>query len=126
MDILVNNIYVLIFCLLFSLLFGAGAIFILAWNASVIATAIWIFSKYSIENFPMAFGRYMIHGVPEIAAYFTAALAGGIISIALIRHDFDDDRFWDTIKDSLNLILLAVLLILFSAGFEAFITPRLF
>ncbi|MBU2523557.1 MAG: stage II sporulation protein M [Nanoarchaeota archaeon] len=126
MDILVNNIYVLIFCLLFSLLFGAGAIFILAWNASVIATAIWIFSKSSIENFPIAFSRYMIHGIPEIAAYFTAALAGGIISIALIRHDFNDKRFWDTIRDSLNLIVLAVLLIIFSAGFEAFITPRIF
>jgi len=125
-NILVNNIYVLIFCLLFSLLFGAGAIFILAWNASVIATAIWIFSHSSIQNFPSAFARYMIHGIPEIVAYFTAALAGGIISIALIRHDFSDKRFWDTIKDSLNLIALAVLLILFSAAFEAFITPRLF
>ena len=126
LSILVNNIYVMIFCLIFSLLFGAGAIFILAWNASVIATAIWIFSKSSIQNFPSAFMRYMIHGLPEIAAYFTAALAGGIISVALIKHDFRDERFWNTIKDSVNLILLALALIVLAAVVEAFITPMLF
>src|SRR3989344_3493003 len=43
--IFANNIYVLIFTLIFSLLFGAGVIFILAWNASVIAAAIAIFTK---------------------------------------------------------------------------------
>ena len=126
LNILVNNIYVLIFCLLFSLLFGAGAIFILAWNASVISTAIWIFSKSSIANFPQAFGRYMLHGIPEIAAYFIAALAGGIISIALIRHDIRDERFWNTLKDSVNLILLSLAILLLATLIETFITPRIF
>jgi uncharacterized membrane protein SpoIIM required for sporulation len=37
--IFTNNMYVLIFTLVFSLLFGAGVIFILAWNASVIGAA---------------------------------------------------------------------------------------
>src|SRR3989338_10183678 len=39
MKILLNNIKVLVFCLIFSLFYGSGAIFILSWNASVIATA---------------------------------------------------------------------------------------
>jgi len=38
--ILVNNIKVLMFVLLFSFIYGAGAIFILTWNASVIAVAV--------------------------------------------------------------------------------------
>jgi Ca2+/Na+ antiporter len=46
LSIIENNIYVMIFTLLFSLIFGAGAIFILVWNASVIAAAIGIFSQY--------------------------------------------------------------------------------
>ncbi len=37
LSILQNNIYVMIFTLIFSLIFGAGAIFVLAWNASVIS-----------------------------------------------------------------------------------------
>ena len=51
-NIFANNIYVLIFTLVFSLIFGAGSIFILAWNASVISAAIGIFSKSSLANLP--------------------------------------------------------------------------
>ena len=60
--IFTNNMYVLLFTLLFSLIFGAGVIFILAWNASVIAAAIGIFSEAKISYIPFAFLRFMIHG----------------------------------------------------------------
>ncbi len=49
--IFANNIYVLIFTLVFSLIFGAGAIFVLAWNASVIAAAVGIFTKSQLSIF---------------------------------------------------------------------------
>ena len=39
-NILFNNLRVLSFCILFSFIYGAGAIFILTWNASVIGAAI--------------------------------------------------------------------------------------
>jgi uncharacterized membrane protein SpoIIM required for sporulation len=52
------------------LIFGAGAIFILAWNASVIAAAIGIFANSDLSKLPMGVMRYMIHGIPEIGAYF--------------------------------------------------------
>ena len=45
--IFTNNMYVMIFTLVFSLIFGAGVIFILAWNASVIGAAIGIFTDSS-------------------------------------------------------------------------------
>ncbi|MEM2956099.1 MAG: stage II sporulation protein M [Candidatus Pacearchaeota archaeon] len=125
-DILTNNFYVLLFCLIFSLVFGAGAIFILAWNATVIATAIGIFAKSSMTNMPAAIFRYMIHGLPEIAAYFIAALAGGIISICLIRYDIKDQRFWRTMADSLNLILISIIILIIAAFIEVFITPKIF
>jgi len=125
-NIFANNIYVLIFTLIFSLVFGAGAIFILAWNASVIAAAIGIFSKSSLINLPIGLFRYMIHGVPEIGAYFIAALAGGIISVAVIKHDVRSEKFWVILQDSLNLIILAVFVLFFAALIEVFITPVLF
>jgi uncharacterized membrane protein SpoIIM required for sporulation len=125
-NIFANNIYVLIFTLVFSLIFGAGAIFILAWNASVIAAAIGIFSKSSLVNLPLGLVRYMIHGIPEIGAYFIAALAGGIVSIAVIKHDIRSEKFWVILQDSLNLIILAVIVLFFAALIEVFITPVLF
>ncbi len=125
-NIFANNIYVLIFTLVFSLLFGAGAIFILAWNASVISAAIGIFSESNLANLPLGLMRYMIHGIPEIGSYFAGALAGGIISIAVIRHDIHSEKFWVILQDSLNLVILSVVLLFIAALIEVFITPVLF
>jgi stage II sporulation protein M len=125
-SIFVNNVYVLMFTLLFSLLFGAGAIFILAWNASVIAAAIGIFTKSDLSQLPGGLLRYLIHGIPEIAAYFVAALAGGILSIAIIRRDFRSERFWAILEDVLYLIVLAIVILIIAAIIEVFITPKLF
>ncbi len=126
MTILENNIFVLILCILFSLAFGAGAIFILTWNASVIAAAIGIFSESNLANLPAAFMRYMFHGLPEIAAYFYAGLAGGIVSVAVIRHHFRGKRFWHILRDSIDMIILAVIMLFAAALIEVFITPLLF
>jgi uncharacterized membrane protein SpoIIM required for sporulation len=121
-----NNIYVLIFTILFSLAFGAGAIFILAWNASVIAAAIGIFTKSDLLKLPLGLGRYMIHGVPEIAAYFIGALAGGIISVAVIRKDLQGERMWKILQDSLLLIIIAIVILIVAAIIEVYVTPVLF
>lgn len=124
--IFTNNIYVLIFTLIFSLIFGAGVIFVLAWNASVIAAAIGIFTKSELSALPVALMRYLIHGIPEIASYFIVALAGGMISIAVIRHEAGTEKFWDVLQDSLNLIIVAVIVLFLAALMEVFLTPLFF
>lgn len=126
MSIFSNNIYVLIFTLLFSLMFGAGAIFILVWNASVIASAIGIFAKGSLSNLPMGISRYMIHGLPEIAAYFIAALAGGIVSVAIIRKDLRGERMWSILQDALILIIISIVILVAAGLMEVYLTPMLF
>ena len=124
--IFINNIYVMIFVLIFSLAFGAGAIFILVWNAGVIASAIGIFTEASIKHLHVGLLRYMIHGVPEIAAYFIAELAGGILSAAVIRHDFKSEKFWKVMRDSIDLIIIAIIVLVIAALIEVFITPLFF
>ena len=124
--ILLNNIYVLIFTLIFSLIFGAGVIFVLAWNASVIAAAIGIFTKSQLSSLPLGLLRYLIHGIPEIASYFIVALAGGLVSIAVIKHESGTDKFWEVLLDSLNLIVLAIIILVVAAAMEVYVTPLLF
>ncbi len=124
--ILSNNFYVLLFALLFSFLFGAGAIFILVWNGSVIAAAIGIFAKGSLVKLPLGLLRYLIHGLPEIGSYFIVALAGGIIGTAIIKHEFGHEKFWHVLQDSLDLIIIALLVLIISAFIEVFITPIFF
>jgi len=126
LSIFANNIYVLIFTILFSLAFGAGAIFILVWNASVIAAAIGIFAKGELAGLGLGLLRYMIHGVPEIGAYFVGALAGGIVSVAVIRKDLHGEGMWKILQDSLLMVIIAIVILIAAALIEVYITPILF
>lgn len=137
-----NNIQVLTYCLLFSFLYGSGAIFILTWNASVIGSAMGNFIRTNLASLAHLVGferigeslsviaiglfKYVIHGVPEILGYFVAALAGGIISIAVIRHDFQGRKFEHVVLDSVDLILVAVGIIFIAAVLEVWFTPLIF
>lgn len=126
LSIFSNNISVLIFTIVFSLIFGAGAIFILVWNASVIAAAMGVFAQGEMSRLPLALGRYMIHGVPEIAAYFVGALAGGIISVAVIRKDIIGERKWLILQDAVILTIIAVVILILAALMEVYLTPMFF
>ncbi len=137
-----NNIKVLLFVLIFAFFYGAGAVFILAWNATVVATAIGLFVRGALSNAAAGFGfsaaasyfssysvglfRYMTHGAFEILAYFIAALAGGIISVAVARHSFASPKFRKVLWDSVDLVALSVGALFFAAVVEVFITPMLF
>ena len=70
--------------------------------------------------------RYAIHGVPEILAYIIAALAGGILSTAIVRHDFGTNQFENILLDVSDLVLLSVLVLFIAALLEVFVTPALF
>ena len=124
--IFTNNIYVLFFTIIFSLIFGAGVIFVLAWNASVIAAAVGIFTNSSLIQLPIAFFRFFLHGIPEIASYFIVALAGGMVSVAVVNHEFGTDKFWNTLYDALNLTIIGVVILFLAALIEVFITPIFF
>jgi uncharacterized membrane protein SpoIIM required for sporulation len=141
-QILTNNIKVMLFCIFFSFFYGAGAIFILTWNASVISTAIGSFIRNNLSQYAshiglakvagyfqivsIGFFKYMTHGVFEIVAYFIGGLAGGIISVAVIRRDINGQRFKRIMYDSLDLVLIAIVVLLLGAIIEVYITPRLF
>lgn len=137
-----NNVKVLLFCVLFSFLYGAGAIFILLWNASVIGTAIGNFIRSNIAALATQAGgatiggyfsvvsvglfKYVIHGFPEILAYFVGALAGGIISIAIINHDVATRKFEHVLLDAADLMMLALVITFIAAILEVYVTPAIF
>jgi len=126
LSIIENNIYVMIFTLIFSLIFGAGAIFVLAWNASVISAAVSIFAGNRISDLPIGISRYMIHGFPEIAAYFITALAGGIFGVGVIRNGIGGKRFLHVIENTAILLFIALIILVFAAVIEVYLTPVLF
>jgi len=138
--ILTNNLKVLFFCFFFSFLYGAGAIYIISWNASVFGAAIGNLIREKISSFattthletisayfhvfPIGFSRYLLHGIFEISAFFLGGIAGGIISAAVIREHYKDkEKFKSVLLSSLKLILTASLLILIGAIIEVSISP---
>ena len=126
LSIIENNVYVMIFTLIFSLIFGAGAIFVLAWNASVISAAIGIFTSYNIKEIPFGLLRYMIHGFPEIAAYFITALAGGIFGIGVIKNGIRNEKFLRIVENVVILLFISILILIIAAVIEVYFTPLLF
>ncbi len=126
LSIIENNVYVMIFTLIFSLIFGAGAIFILAWNASVIASAIGVFTQYKLVQIPIGIARYMIHGFPEIAAYFITALAGGMFGFGIIKHGIKNKNFIRVLENVALLLFLSIVILIVAAAIEVYITPLLF
>lgn len=134
-SIFLNNIKILVFCITFSFFYGAGAIFILAWNASVMSTAIGFFIRTNLFHAKNIFDyfqittvgilRYFIHGIPEIIGYLIGALAGGMISAALVNHDFMDEKFKKIAKDIAGLLVIAVAIIAVAALIEIYISPIL-
>jgi len=117
--IVLNNISVLLISFLFSFLFGAGAIFILSWNASVLSTAIGLATKAigGVHGFPLAVLVFFPHGSLEILAYFIGAIAGGIVSAAVARSR--SKHFWDVVKDGLKLVAVAMVLLLIAGVIES-------
>jgi uncharacterized membrane protein SpoIIM required for sporulation len=55
-----------------------------------------------------------------------AGLAGGIISVAVIRKDFSTDNFQKIMFDAALLLLLAIGVVFIAALIETFVTPLVF
>lgn len=125
--ILFNNIKVLIVCLIFSFLYGSGALYILTWNAMVLSVAIGYHAKELLHSNSL-FSAVMIsassflkHGLLEMIAYFIAGLAGGIISVAVIKHHYKSKKFRKVVQDSLWLVFVSFIMILFAGILEVYL-----
>ncbi|MBI4043722.1 MAG: stage II sporulation protein M [Candidatus Diapherotrites archaeon] len=130
-----NNATVLLLAILFSFLYGFGVLFLISWNASIIGTVI---GKTAAGVLPV-YGSGLIgstlaylhglwqglgfipHGVPEIISYFIGAIAGGIISAAVSKKQYQTKEFEIIAKDAFVLIVIAVVTLWIAAMIEAYI-----
>lgn len=134
--IFTHNLQVLLFVVIFSVIYGAGAIFILIWNASVIGVFLGEFSKAyitkagdalwgisgggHITGVSMGLLGILPHGIFELSAYLTAALAGGILSAAVIRGDFKKPVFAQIAYDIAKLLGWAIIFLAIGAFIETY------
>ena len=127
--VFMHNLGVLGLILGFSVLYGAGAILILIWNASVISVFVGNFAKqfvfHAAPEYSVLAGvsagilGLMPHGTFELVAYLVTALAGGILSSAIIRKAYSHNKFGIVVYDIVKLVAFAILLLAIGAGIEA-------
>ncbi len=132
-DILQNNFKVLMVCLLFSLMYGAGSILFLVWNASVWGTIFGYIARASaaVENYnPLAyfvleFLSVFPHTLVEASSYFLAVIGGGIISKAMLRERVSSPRFMRIMADGLVFFAGALVLVFLGAYLEVYVFDKM-
>lgn len=130
--VLNNNFGVVIRAAALSFFYGAGAIFLIVWNASILATVISndifinIGGVTSISSAMEGIGQalisiigYIPHGLPEILAYIIISFAGAIFARDLMKGLFTTEFKGIIIKDLLLLTLIALILLVIGALIEA-------
>lgn len=128
MMIAANNIKLVLLMAVLSFVFAAGALFILAWNASVVGVAIGLLVRRlaasgpsvpaMLTGIPLGFAYYILHLVPEVVAYFIAAIAGAMISSAMIRYTPFSPKSRKLMLIAAALLAIAIGIILLAAGIE--------
>ena len=104
----VHNAVVLLFMFFFSFIYGVGAIYLLLWNASVIGIFVGEqFKQFGFNEFLSVLIRILPHGMLEVGAYFMAAIAGGVLSVALMHKHHTRPQF--------KLIAVDIALLLFNS-----------
>jgi uncharacterized membrane protein SpoIIM required for sporulation len=122
--LLTNNLTVLALELLFSFIFGAGAAYIITWNASIVGVLIGVTAKTAPGNpvlnylvaLPISLVKLFPHGFFEIGAYFFGGIAGGMLSALVIKGHWKNKT---VIKDILTIVAIAVVMIVIGAVIES-------
>jgi len=117
--IILNNLKVMLFAFMLSFLFGTGAVFILSWNASILALFLANYVRQGLyHTFLLTTTGIFPHAAVEMVAYFLAGIAGGILSVGMVREDFMSPEFNLMFKDSVLLLLLALAAVFIGAYIE--------
>lgn len=117
-----NNLRVMGLSFFLSFLLGVGSIVILSWNASILALYLASFIRKGLFNeFVSRTITLVPHAPMEITSYFIAGIAGGILSMGIIKERPLSREFRLIFRDSLILMGMAVFLVFMSALLEVFV-----
>jgi len=123
-SILMNNLKILLIFLILSLIFGAGSVLFLSWNASVWGVVFGYISSNQnnvLDHFFSTFLKVMPHMFLEAGAYFFAIVAGGIMSQAVLREKPGSGKFNYVLKDGLVFLTVSVILLIVAAFIEVYV-----
>jgi len=125
--IISNNIKIIFICVALSFLYGAGAVFILNYNASIAGVLygsslrkILYGTGFAILSNPLS---YVPHTTLEIFAYLLAAISGGILSKVAAKEQPGAQRL--LLIDGVVYLILSIIVVLI-AGYVEVTVPGMF
>ncbi len=132
-SLLLNNFLVLMVCFILSLVYGAGSIIFITWNASVWGIFFGYVAKISsasinqepLAQFLLILLPVMPHMITEAVSYFSASIVGGVVSKAMLREKIGSKKFRHVLTDALIFMGLGIILVIVAAAIEVYVFPLL-
>ncbi len=125
MAVFSHNVWYLLIGFVLSIFYGAGAVFLLTYNASFFAAfIIGLFNRWAgaMQMTSIA----LLHMLPESTGYILTAMAGASLSRAIIHEKLTGNAFKNVLKNDIKLLLLGLLLVLIAAFIETYVTATAF
>lgn len=119
--ILFNNIKIILLSFVASVVFGVGSIWILAWNASILGVYFASFlRKEMFYHFAAGSADLLPHAPLEFLAFFLGGIAGGFVSVAILKERKNRKAFLHVFKESMLLLALAIIVVFAAALLEVY------
>lgn len=115
-EIFFNNMIVALFTFVISLITFSGLIFVLVWNASILA---YVLNDFNYKDAFLSSLFYLSHGLFEIGGFVLVGIAGALLAYRIDRwKKFDHKLNGEFYKDLVILIIGGILLVLIGALIE--------
>ena len=130
-QIVLNNLLIFVVAFLLSIIYGAGSVLFLTWNASVWGilfgyfVQIKTYGSTSISGYATKILPFLPHMITEALAYISAAIVGGVVSKAVLREKFLSKKFKHIMTDALIFLFIGILLVLISGIIEVYYYDKL-
>lgn len=129
LGVLQHDLIVLLLLFGLSFFYGAGAIFLIVLNASIFAAfVLYVVRAIAAQaaDFFTVLGVFSIHMLPEMVGFLIAAIAGGVVSAAVVKEKFRSKGFRNVMRDAAVLLFIACAFIVVGALLEVYVTTQVF
>ncbi len=125
-SLFMNNLKIMIVVLILSIVYGAGSILFISWNAAVWGVVAGFVAKtISYQNMLLYyFHDFFIrlpHTLLEMSAYIFVAIAGGVVSKAVLREKLYSKKFNHVLTDGLIFFGISLVCVFLGALIESIV-----
>jgi len=117
-----QNLGVMLIAFALSVFYGAGAVFLVVFNASLFSAFLFSFINSTSKTIASI---SFIHFIPEISGFLLAAIAGAILSAAIINESFSSPYFKNVMKNTCIMLVFSIALVFMGVILEIYVSGSL-